>query len=270
MLAEVQMGREVSGDLPIAESREWLVTNGLGGFAMGTVAGTATRRYHALLMAALQPPVRRTLLVNGIDEIVRYRDAVYSLATNRWKSGFVSPRGHLQIESFYLEGSKPVWRYALTDALVEKRVWMKQGENTTYVQYSLLRGAAPIELEGKVLVNYRDFHSATHAKDWRMDIEAVEQGLRVKAFEDAVPFYLKSSAGNWSPQHEWYREYFLPEEQARGLDDNEDRLYAGLFQCTLRLGETVTMVFSTEASTSLDGEQSRTEQSHHELKLFQD
>jgi predicted glycogen debranching enzyme len=270
VLAEVQMGREVSGDLPIAESREWLVTNGLGGFAMGTVAGTATRRYHALLMAALQPPVRRTLLVNGIDETVRYRGAVDSLATNRWRSGFVSPRGHLQIESFHLEGSKPVWRYALTDALVEKRIWMKQGENTTYVQYSLLRGAAPIELEGKVLVNYRDFHSATHAKDWRMDVEAVEQGLRVKAFEGAVPFYLKSSAGSWSAQHEWYREYFLPEEQARGLDDNEDRLYAGLFQCTLKLGETVTMVFSTEANTSLDGERERTEQSHHELKLFQD
>ena len=104
VLAEVQMGREVCGELEIAESREWLVTNGLGGFASGTVAGTATRRYHGLLIAALQPPGQRTMLVNGLDESVQYKGTVHSLATNRWMSGFVSPRGYLQIESFHLEG----------------------------------------------------------------------------------------------------------------------------------------------------------------------
>ena len=72
LLAEVQFGREVCGELETAEAREWLVTNGLGGFASGTVAGTTTRRYHGLLIAALQPPVKRTMLVNGLDETVRY------------------------------------------------------------------------------------------------------------------------------------------------------------------------------------------------------
>ncbi len=84
LLAEIQFGREVCGDLDAAEAREWLVTNGIGGFASGTVAGTATRRYHGLLVAALQPPVARTVLVSGLDESVRYLDASYSLATNRW------------------------------------------------------------------------------------------------------------------------------------------------------------------------------------------
>jgi len=109
-LAKVQFGREVCGSLEVAEAREWLVTNGLGGFASGSVAGTSTRRYHGLLFAALQPPTRRTLLVSGVDESARYLDASYSLATNRWLSGFISPRGYLQIESFFLEGTTPVWR----------------------------------------------------------------------------------------------------------------------------------------------------------------
>lgn len=268
-LAEVQFGREVCGDLKIAESREWLVTNGLGGYASGTLAGTATRRYHGLLIAALQPPVRRTLLVNGLDESVRYLGTTYSLATNRWMNGFVSPNGFLQIESFHLEGSKPVWRYALADALIEKRIWMKQGENTTYVQFSLLRGAAPVELQGKVLVNYRDIHNTTHADNWQMHAEPVDSGLRVRAFEGATPFYLKSTAAVWTPRHEWYRDYFLPEEQRRGLDDREDRLFAAQFHCQLQLGDTVTLVFSTEENTALDGEHARTLQSNHEWKLFQ-
>ena len=125
LVAEVQFGREICGDLATAESREWLVTNGLGGYASGTIAGTTTRRYHGLLIAALQPPVKRTVLVSGLDETVRYLGSNISLATNRWASGFISPKGYLQIESFHLEGSKPVWRYALEDALLEKRIWMK-------------------------------------------------------------------------------------------------------------------------------------------------
>ncbi len=173
LLAEVQFGREILGDLQIAESREWLVTNGLGGFASGTAAGTSTRRYHGLLMASLQPPTDRTLLVAGVDETVRYAGMSFPLATNRWLSGDVSPKGYLNIESLHLEGTKPVWRYALTDALLEKRVWMKQGENTTFVEYTLTRASSPIEIEGKILVSYRDFHATTHADGWQMNIEPV-------------------------------------------------------------------------------------------------
>jgi predicted glycogen debranching enzyme len=269
LLAEVQFGREVCGDLEIAESREWLVTNGLGGYASGTVAGTTTRRYHGLLVAALQPPVKRTVLVNSVDETVKYHGNIFSLGTNRWKSGFVSPTGYLQIESFHLEGTKPVWRYALEDALIEKRVWMKSGENTTYVSFALIRGRGPIELDVKVLVNHRDFHLTTHGAEWNPRIEAVEQGIEVVAFEGASPIYLKSSSGSWTPKNEWYRDYFLPAEQERGLDDQEDRLYAGQFHCQLRTGETATLILSTEKNTALDGEEARTSQSNYEVKLFQ-
>lgn len=269
-LAEIQFGREVCGNVDLAEQREWLVTNGLGGYASGTVAGTATRRYHGLLLAALQPPGKRTMLVNGLDETARYLESTYSLATNRWMSGFISPRGYLQIESFHLEGSQPVWRYALADALLEKRVWMQQGENTTFVQYRLLRGSASIELEGKVLVNYRDFHSTTRAQERQTHVDPVEHGLRVLAFAEATPFYLLSQDAEWTAQHEWYRDFFLPAEGDRGLDDHEDRLYAGKFHAQLNVGESLTVVFSTKENASLDGDEARSFQSNHDLQLFLD
>ncbi|HEV2101641.1 MAG TPA: amylo-alpha-1,6-glucosidase [Candidatus Acidoferrum sp.] len=269
LLAEVQFGREILGNLELAESREWLVTNGLGGFASGTSAGTSTRRYHCLLMAALQPPTDRTLMVAGVDETVHYAGTGFPLATNRWLSGDVSPRGYLNIESFHLEGTKPVWTYALADALLEKRVWMKQGENTTFVEYTLSRGSSLAEFEGKILVSYRDFHATTHGDGWQMKIDPVEKGIRVLAFDQAAPFFLKSETAIFEPRHEWYKNFFLPLERERGLDDHEDRLFAATFRARLTVGEKLTLVFSTETAALLDGEQERVLQSNHDLKLFQ-
>jgi predicted glycogen debranching enzyme len=269
LLAEVQFGREILGNLELAESREWLVTNGLGGFASGTAAGTSTRRYHGLLMAALQPPTDRTLLVAGVDETVRYGGTNFPLATNRWLSGDVSPKGYLNLESLHLEGTKPVWRYALADALLEKRVWMKQAENTTFVEYTLARGNSPVEMEGKILVSYRDYHATTHADAWQMKLEPVDNGIRVVAFDGATPFFLKSASAAFEPRHEWYRDFFLPAERERGLDDHEDRLVAAVFRGRLAPGEKLTLVFSTEPQALLDGEQARASQSAYDLKLFQ-
>jgi predicted glycogen debranching enzyme len=269
LLAEVQFGRAILGNLELAESREWLVTNGIGGFASGTVAGTSTRRYHGLLMASLEPPTARTLLVAGVDETVRYLEKSFPLATNRWLSGDVSPAGYLQMESFHLEGTKPVWSYALADALLEKRVWMRQGENTTFVEYKLARGNSPVEIEGKILVSYRDFHATTHSDGWQMKIEPVEQGIRVVAFDGATPFFLKSASATFEPRHEWYRDFFLPAERERGLDDHEDRLLAAVFYARLAVGEKLTLVVSTEHQALLDGEQARTLESNHDVKLFQ-
>jgi predicted glycogen debranching enzyme len=266
--AEVQFGREICGDLAAAESREWLVTNGIGSYASGTVAGSQTRRYHGLLIAALQPPLGRTQLVSAIDEIVHYAGADFSLAVHRWASGAVDPKGFLLLEDFHLEGSAPVWTYALSDALLEKRVWMQPGENTTYIQYTLLRGSSPLEMELKALVNYRDFHSLTHAGNWRMNIAPVERGVKVLAWEGAAPFYLKSSASTCEPRHEWYLGFHLSEETKRGLEDREDRLFAALFRAKLEVGSTVTLVATTESAATLDGETARAERANHDVKLF--
>jgi predicted glycogen debranching enzyme len=266
--AEIQFGREICGDLDSAESREWLVTNGIGGYASGTVAGSQTRRYHGLLIAALQPPVGRTHLVSAIDEIVHYAGTDYSLATHRWASGAVDPQGFLLVEDFHLEGTKPVWSYALADALIEKRIWMRQAENTTYIQYTLVRGSSAVDLDLKALVNYRDFHSLTHAGDWRMAINLAEHGIQVQAYDGAVPFYLKSSSAPCEPRHEWHVGCYFAEETARGLDDREDRLFGALFRAKLHVGENVTIVATTEADASLQGEITAAEHASHEMKLF--
>jgi predicted glycogen debranching enzyme len=265
---EVEFGREVCGDLDIAEAREWLVTNGIGGFASGTAAGSFTRRYHGLLIAALQPPLGRTQLVPAIDEKLRYGGVEYLLATHRWASGAIEPSGYRSIQTFRLEGTIPVWTYELADALMEKRIWMRQGENTTFVQYTLVRGSSPIEVEMKVLVNYRDFHSSTHAGDWRMKIERVQDGVKISAFDGATPFYLKCSGAECEPHHEWYHDCFQPRERERGLDDHEDHLFGALFRAKLEAGASLTIVLTTEADTPLAVGRARTERAGYEAKLL--
>lgn len=201
-LSAVDFGREIRGDLRAASRREWLVTNGIGGFASGTVAGLLTRRYHGLLFAALKPPLGRTLLVTKLDEAASYNGNVYSLFTNSWASGAVDPHGYRHIERFRLEGTTPVWTFAIADALLEKRIWMQQGENTTFVTYELVRSNHPLRLSLKALVNYRDYHATTHADDWRMRIDRVPHGLTIRPFDGAVPFYILSRAAGCDPAHD--------------------------------------------------------------------
>ena len=267
MGAPMELGREIYGSLETAESREWLVTNGIGGYASGTVAGGMTRRYHGLLIAALQPPLGRTQMVAWIDEIVRCGGAEFALATHRWASGAVEPKGFQYIEGFRLEGTTPVWTYLLGAARLEKRVWMQAGTNTTYVQYILQEGSTAIEMEWKAWVNYRDFHGSTHAGDWKMRVDAVGHGIKVVAFDGAVPFYLQSREATCEARNEWYRDCFLPAERERGLDDREDNLFAGLFRAKLRAGEGVTIVATTEEKADLDGEVARAQRTAYESKL---
>ena len=254
----ISLGREICNDLAAAEQREWLVTNGIGGFASGTVAGQATRRYHGLLIAALDPPARRTHLVAGIDEIVRIADQSFELATHRWVSGALAPEGYKHIHSFRLDGQIPAWTYQMGNARLERRVWMKHGENTTFVRYTLGESASPVELEFKILVNYRDFHSSTHAgfapNEWRMRIEPVNKGVRVTAYDGAIPFYLKSKEATARLEHTWYRDFSFPLERDRGLDDHEDQLLAANLRAHLKRGQSLTIVFSTDANATLDGD----------------
>ena len=211
----------------------------------------------------------RTVLVTGVDENAAYGGEMFALGTHRWSSGVVDPQGFRWLQSFHLEGMNPVWTYAFADALLEKRVWMRMGENTTYVQYTLVHGRGAVSLELKALVNYRDFHSVTHAGDWRMEIAPVDNGVAITAFGGAQTFYLKSAEASCEPRGEWYRDYFLPLERERGLDDHEDNLFAAAFHAELRAGDSVTLACSTEANAELDAETVRAELANHDVKLFQ-
>ena len=135
----IDFGREVCGNLASSVRREWLVTNGIGGYASGTVAGLLSRRYHGLLVAALRPPLGRTLLLTKLDETATYGGRSYSLFANHWAGDLIQPRGYHHVERFHLEGMTPVWTFALADASLEKRIWMQHGANTTYVRYDMRR-----------------------------------------------------------------------------------------------------------------------------------
>lgn len=264
----IEFGREICGNLNSAESREWLVTNGIGGYASGTVAGLLTRRYHGLLVAALNPPLGRTLLLSKLDETALYGDRAYPLHANRWADGSLSPDGYVHIERFSLEGTIPVWRFACADALLEKRVWMQQGANTTYIQYVLLRATQPLTLKLKALVNYRDYHGSTQGNGWQMSLDPVEQGIVVTAYPGAVPLYLLSDRAHVSPAHNWYYGFDLAVERYRGLSDREDHLHAASFEVTLERGESLTFVASTQKQPNLNGEAALKLRQAQEQKLI--
>jgi predicted glycogen debranching enzyme len=266
---KLNFGREICNYLQIAESREWLVTNGIGGYAFGTIAGVSTRRYHGLLIAALKPPVARTLLLTKLDETVSYNGSSYDLATNRWEDGTIAPQGYLNIESFHLEGTTPVWNFAFADGLLEKRIWMQQGENTTYIRYSYLRGSNSLNLSLKALVNYRDHHGDTRVGDGqteyiinsdtpppseitdKRDNEGI-YSLKIQAFPDAKNLYISaittncSDKFNWSIENTWYQNFTLAVEQYRGLNHTEDCLHAATGNLTLQPRDSLTIIASTE------------------------
>ncbi|MEO0836568.1 MAG: amylo-alpha-1,6-glucosidase [Cyanobacteria bacterium J06642_3] len=271
----LQFGREVLSDFDIAESREWLVTNGIGGFASGTVAGVLTRHYHGLLVAALKPPVARTLLLTKLDEIVEYNNQTYELFANRWAFGAVEAPGRLNLESFHLSGTTPVWNFAFADGLLEKSIWMQQGENTTYIRYRYLRGSQPITLSLKALVNYRSYHGSTHS-DVAVKAKITqtgEKGLQIQVFPEAESLYLGATLSNqtndfnWEIINTWNQNFALAIEQYRGIDDTEDHLHAVTGKVTLQPGDTIDLVAST-ATPQFDSQTSWSQKQTRESDLL--
>ena len=264
----IGFGREICGDFNIAAEREWLVTNGIGGYASGSVAGLLTRRYHGLLIAALQPPLGRTLMLTKLEEILHYDQQVYALSTDRWADGQIEPQGYRQIERFSLDGAVPTWRFACADALLEKRIWMQQGANCTYIHYHLLRASQPVALLLKALVNYRDHHGGIRSWGWQMAVERVESGVKVMATAEATPLYLLSGQADVLTLHDWYHNFDLAVERRRGMPDREDHLHIATFHLTLKPGESLTVVASTEPNPELSGEIGRKQRHSYEQKLL--
>jgi predicted glycogen debranching enzyme len=238
----IGLGRADCGHFESATRKEWLVTNGLGGYAAGTVSGANTRRYHGLLVAALRPPLERTVLVAKIDVTAHYGDEVYPLFTNEFADGTIDSHGYRYLESFHLEGLIPVWNYALADARLEQRVWMAYGHNTTYITYTLARATDPLSLRLLPLCTYRDHHSHTQG-GWYLPVEPVAGGITVEASQ---PCRVVADRGEFSRSRDWYWYFQHRVEGYRGLDDTEDLFVPGHFNVTLRPGETLTLICSTE------------------------
>jgi predicted glycogen debranching enzyme len=265
----IDLGGGVTDVFDAATRREWLVTNGLGGYASGTVGGPRTRCYHGLLVAATDPPLGRTLLASHLDTTVRYDDREYALAAHQWADGTVAPRGFVHLDRFHLEGTVPVWTYACGDALLEKRIWMEQGEHTTYVQYRLVRAQQPVTLRAKGFVNHRSHHATTEAGDWEMEVISTVDGLRVQAFDAATPVFLRSDTASIRPAHTWYRRFHLATEAARGLAHRDDSLHAATAEAALSPGEALTLTFSVGADAALDGSAARARRAERDEGLVE-
>ncbi len=269
----VDFGRDICGSLPQSEQREWLITNGIGGYGGGTICGTLTRCYHGLLIAALKPPLGRTLMLTKLDEAVTYQTENVFLSCDRWAGGRLTGHGYRHLERFRLEGTTPVWSYAIADALLEKQIWMQPGENTTYIQYRLCRATSPLTLSIKALVNYRDHHSVTESSRegdvWKIQTSTHPKGLKVQAFEEATPFYLLSDKGQLVPASKWYEHYLLTTEQYRGLNPLDDNFHAATLRTSLQPGETLTLVASTQPDPNPDGQAALATRTQYEKDLIQ-
>ena len=243
-MSDIRLGREHLSRLDLASQLEWLVTNGIGGYACGSVGGALTRRYHGLLVAALEPPARRTLLLAKLAERVRLAGEWLDLDLNHWMGGVSAPLGHLHLESFRLEGAIPCWTWAIGSTRLEKRVWMEQGENTTYVQYRHA-GPEPGTLALRALAHHRDHHAVAAGAQWMATVDPVSDGLAVRAFENAPSLWLFAEGAQARPASVWYRNFELAIEAERGLPDRDDHLLVGEFTRELAPGDAFTMVAST-------------------------
>jgi len=238
----VRLGPQLCGTLDEAAVREWLVADGVGGYAMGTVAGLRTRRYHGLLVVAVDGPANRMLGLAALDPVVVAGDARYRLATDEWSGGTVDPRGHELLVSFDLEDGVPRWRWRIGGIVVERELAAAHGSPVVGVVHRLLAADRPVRLELTPLCTWRSVHGERHANG----APAVEHDDGGFDFEQA---YRVAGAG-WTPGGEWYRGVRAREEAARGLEDAEDLWAAGTFAVDLEPGEAHEV---TAAVARLDG-----------------
>jgi predicted glycogen debranching enzyme len=230
-----------------ALAREWLVTNGLGGFACGTVAQANTRRYHGLLVAALAPPVERTLLVAKLDVIARYQGIHFELACNEYADGTIAPHGYVHLAGFHLDDGIPVWTFALAAARLEQRIWMAHGRNTTYVSFTLRHAAHNVDLSLLPLCTYRDYHAHTQG-GWSLDVAGEARSCSVSAFSGARPYRLLIDRGKFVAGADWYWHFRHRLEVERGLAALEDLFRPGIFLARLAPGETITWIATADSA----------------------
>jgi 4-alpha-glucanotransferase len=249
-------GREVCGDLAQAERREWWLANGRGAYAAGTVALSLTRRYHGLLVAPLEPPLGRHLVLAKADATLAEGDREWPLFTNRWSDGTVAPAGHVHIESFRLEGRLPVWRFALGEARIEQRIWLEPGASTVYVAWRLDPraegdGGRGLSMRVNLLANDRDHHWNTRAGHFEPAIEETPAGVRA-SLASGHRLTLAAAGGAIRAARTWYQNFGLVVEADRGLDPVDNHLCVAQAELGLAPGRWVGVVASVETDCHVD------------------
>ena len=222
----IQLDQKTCRNLEDALTREWLETNGLGGFASSTVVGLNTRRYHGLLTAATKPPVGRMVLLSKFEETFGVNEKRYDLSANHYP-GVIHPRG-FELQTGFRLDPFPVVTYEVDGIEIEKSVFMVQGENTTIMQYNFRRKQTPAEnvtynFQIRPLIAFRDYHSTTHENAALDSHVELTRGLaRISPYTDVPALYFAYDEGEIETNGLWYRNFEYRIEQERGLDFTED------------------------------------------------
>ena len=245
--AVVTLGQAICGDFAQAERREWWLANGTGGYAAGTVAGTLSRTYHGLLIAPLQPPLGRVLVLAKADATFCDTDGEWPLFSNRWAGGVTAPAGHVHIARFALHGTIPVWRYAFGDRVVEHAIWLEPGANTVYAAWRLL-GENPARLRVDLLANHRDHNGGDGG--FAPSVTVANDELLVAA--DGTMLRIKVPGGTVVPHADWYENFFLSVEAERGLSATTRHLHVATAEIPLVPGQWAGIVASVEKKSDPD------------------
>ncbi|MDR7273918.1 amylo-alpha-1,6-glucosidase [Catenuloplanes atrovinosus] len=212
-------------------SREWLVPDGVGGYAMGTISGLRTRRYHALLAVADAALTERHVALAALDATVTLPSgATVPLYTHEWASGAIAPRGHAHLELFELADGLPRWRWRIGDVVLERELAMAHGQPSLGVVHRLISAPGPVKLSLAAMCTWRDAHGERRADGAPLTVRTVSDGVVI---EDAY----RLAGPGWTAGGQWHLDAFARAEADRGLNPVEDLWHAGSFAATLEIGQ---------------------------------
>ena len=240
-----------SSDPESLVTREWLVTNGLGGYASGTVPGVITRRYHGLLVAALPAPLGRIVMLSHVAEQVTLGDGRSVEIGGRERSGDAADaRGTGFLTEFRLEAGLPVWRYDVEGLVIEKRLFLPHMQNSVLLSYELLSGAAKVELSLRPSVNFRAQESpVSEPLGWPYAFRAVAGHFELWLTDSAIPplrITLTAADTAFTSKSTRIDNVLYPVEESRGYQARGDLWSPGYFTFALHAHQPATLVASTE------------------------
>lgn len=233
-------------DYSVASRLEWFLPNGLGGYAMGTVSGSNSRRYHGHLVAAVRPPTDRMVLLANIEAYALIGTTSVGLSTNQYV-GAVHPQGYSLLESFSV-GDHAEWTYKIGQDRIVKRLKVHKGENASTVEYLNL-GSQTVQLTLRPLVCHKFYHDNFRVTDFYPQFLAFPEGRTVLT-QNGVRLCLEHSAADRTPTTGWYYRFELVREAERGLDPLDDLYCPCELRYLLAPGETATLVAATEEDVS--------------------
>lgn len=218
------------------DSREWLVTNGLGGYSMGTISGANRRRYHSLLVSSVPPPVNRRVILSRVEEVLSINNREYELSTNYWESGVVSPTGYKFIECFTTLPT-PTWVFEIDGNYLVKQIARSWGKDEVQIGYFWLpdpdSSAENVKLTCKFLIGFRDHHGELKGSSEKTYAQFVSPNQSMIMLDDAHKLCLSWSEGVYESQKQWWWDYRWPTESARGLPSSEDLYLVGCVTANL-------------------------------------